>query len=392
MPPCKKRQWSKKATITPVGSFGQCRKMGVKKPPQLIYSTPMQTDSAQMKIQQMLTTTPPALSNNDVIRIAVKYYGIDARIQPLVSERDQNFRLETDDARRFVCKISNHAEQLKVIDFQNRALLHIAEKDASFPLPRVIPTLDEQLHCTVKSGGKTHFVRVLSWLEGVALGKATTDRALANRLGQLLARLGLALQGFDHPGSSPPSLWDMKRAGGLRELLTYIQDPGLRPFISQALDGFDTKVKPALDLLRSQVIHNDMNPDNVLVARNQPECINGVIDFGDMVKSPLIIDLAIAAAYQLSDGESPLNGALPMITGYHTIRPLQDLEMELLMDLIKTRLVTSLLINSYRVTLFPKNREYLMTSYNSARNFLIKLEQQSADEALRQIRAACVSA
>ena len=351
----------------------------------------MQTDSAHAIIQQMLTTTPPAFSNSDAIRIATVHYGIDSRVRLLVSERDQNFLLDTVDGKRFTLKISNHAEQEEVIDFQNRALRHVAQRDVSYPLPRVIPNLDGQLHCTVEAGGKTHFVRVLSWLEGEVLGKATTDAGLANRMGRLLARLGLALEGFDHPGSNPPSLWDMKRASGLRELLVHIQDPELRLLMGQALDRFDTRVKPVLDTLRAQVIHSDMNPDNLLMDKTQAGRITGIIDFGDMVKSPLIIDLAVAAAYQLGDGEDPLGCVLPMVAGYHSVRPLQAPETEILMDLIRTRLITSLLIASYRVTLFPENREYLLRSYDSARNFLINLDQQDAGEALQRIHAACAS-
>lgn len=337
----------------------------------------------------MLTTTPPAVSEADVMGIAVSHYGIDATLSRLVSERDQNFRLDAKDGQHFTLKISNSAEQLQVIDFQNRALMHIAEKDASFPIPRVIPNLDGQLHSTVESGGDTHFVRVLSWLDGVVLGNATKDIDLANRLGRLLARLGLALHGFDHPGSNPALLWDMKRASGLHDLLAYVEEPDLRRTISQTLDRFDTKVKPVLDTLRTQVIHSDMNPDNVLMDKVHPDRISGIIDFGDMVKSPLVIDLAIAAAYQLSEGEDPLSGALPMIAGYHATRPLQAPELELLADLIKTRLVTSLLINSYRVTLFPENRPYLMTSYDTAMSFLMSLSRQHPAEAPERIHAAC---
>ena len=356
------------------------------------YTSHMKTESAQATIQRMLTTTPPALSEADVVSIAASHFGLDATLRKLVSERDQNFRLDATDGKRYTLKISNSAENLQVIDFQNRALLQVAEKDSSFPLPRVIPTLDGQLHCTVESRGNTHFVRVLSWLDGVVLGDATQDVDLANRLGRLLARLGLALEGFDHPGSNPPLLWDMKRASGLRELLDYIEEAGLRHTIGQTLDRFDSKVKPVMDTLRTQVIHGDVNPDNVLMGKTQTDQIAGLIDFGDMVKSPLIFDLAIAAAYQLSDGEDPLCGVLPVIAGYHSTRSLLDIEIELLTDLIKTRLITSLLISSYRVSLFPENREYLMTSYDSARNFLINLSRKDAGEALERIHAVCTSA
>lgn len=343
-------------------------------------------------IQKMLTTTPPAFSADEAVAVAASQYGIHASVHPLVSERDQNYRLDTDDGKRFVLKISNQAEQLEVIDFQNQALLYVEESDASLPLPRVIPNLHGQLHCSVEHEGKTYFVRVLSWLDGLLLDEAEASAGLGKQLGRLLARLGLALDGFDHPGSNPPSLWDMKRAAGLRDLLPYIEEPALRQLITRTLDRFDSQLEPVLATLRTQVIHSDMHQGNVLMDEKNPDQVSGLIDFGDIVKSPLIIDLAIASAYQLSEGDDPLSGALPMIAGYHAVRPLQDIEMELLMDLIKTRLITSVLISSYRVTLFPENREYLMTSHQSAINYLTRLQDLGADEALERIHAACVSA
>ncbi len=349
----------------------------------------MTTDTTQTIIQKMLITTPPAFSITEAVSIAAGNYGIHGQAHPLDSDRDQNFRLDANDGKRYVLKISNDAEQLQVIDCQNRALLYMENHDDSLPLPRVIPDLDGQLHCDVLKDGKTHFVRVLSWVEGMVLHDTKANAGLANRLGRLLARLGLALDGFEHPGSNPPSLWDMKRAAGLRDLLVYIEEPELRALVTQTLDQFVSNVKPALDTLRTQVIHGDLNPGNVLMDKAKPDDISGIIDFGDMVKSPLIIDLAIASSYQLSDDDDPLGGALPMIAGYHAIRPLQAGEMELFTDLIRTRLITSLLISSYRVTLFPENRDYLMISYNSARNFLINLSHLSADDALERIRAVC---
>jgi Ser/Thr protein kinase RdoA (MazF antagonist) len=135
-----------------------------------------------------------------------------------------------------------------------------------------------------------------------------------------------------------------------------------------------------------------MNPDNVLIDAANSHRISGLIDFGDMVRSPLIMDLAIAAAYQLNENDDPLSGALPMIAGYHAIKPLLDIEMELLTVLIRTRLITSLLIGSYRVTLFPENRDYLMTSHESATNFLKLLQPLKTDDAFHRVQVACGSA
>ncbi len=349
----------------------------------------MKADSSLAIIQSMLTTSAPGFSDEAGAEIAAQYFGIRAKTKPLVSERDQNFRLDAEDGTRYTLKISNQAEQEQVIEFQNHALLHVAVADPSLPLPRVLSSLDGQLHCKVVTAGMTYFVRVFSWLEGRILKEAASDPEFANHLGRLLAKLGLALAGFDHPGSNPPLLWDMKRAAGLHDLLAHVEDDDLRRLCARTLDHFVSDVEPEFKSLRTQVIHNDMNPGNVLVENAFPDRICGLIDFGDMTRSPLIIDLAVAASYQLSRGSDPLEGALPMIAGYNDIRPLLVPEMALLTDLIRTRLVTSILIGSYRAKLFPENKAYLLISQTTARQFLAGLQQLDPNQALKRIAAAC---
>ncbi|MCP4044659.1 MAG: hypothetical protein GY732_01550, partial [Gammaproteobacteria bacterium] len=57
----------------------------------------MNTDFTQTTIQNMLTTTPPAFSMAEAASVAADHYGIHATVHPLVSERDQNFRLDAHD-------------------------------------------------------------------------------------------------------------------------------------------------------------------------------------------------------------------------------------------------------------------------------------------------------
>lgn len=346
----------------------------------------MKPDSTQEQIQQVLTNSPPTFSMAGALQIAAKHFGIEATAKPLDSERDQNFQLKTSDGKRFTLKIANHAEGPEIADFQNRALIHVAEYDASIPVPRVIPTIDGEMHCEVTHDGNVHIVRVLSWLEGALLDDAKIDTDLGYRLGSLLATLGAALKDFDHPASNPPLLWDMKRAAGLRNLLPDIDEPDLRQLIAKTLDQFDSHTKPVLDTLRTQVIHNDMNRGNVLLDQTDPNEISGVIDFGDLVKSPLIIDLAVAASYILDEGDDPLAGVLPLIAGYHSVTPLLDTELRLLTDLIRTRLITTLLICSCRVKLFPENTEYLMISHASAQRHLTNLDELGNETAYDRIR------
>ena len=349
----------------------------------------MQAKLEQTNLMDLLTTTPPGLSVGEAARLASDYFGIEAAAWQLDSERDQNFRLDASDGGRYVLKIANPAEKTQTIDFQNSALNHIAKTDATLPIPKVIPDLEGRLMFQEDIAGEKHIVRVLSWLDGVERDDPVTSPKLAAELGYMLARLGLALQDFTHPGSDHDLLWDMKRAAGLREIVVYSEGSAEYDLIVKTLDHFEQLVQPKLLSLRRQVIFNDLHAGNVLVDKNDEMRISGIIDFGDLIRSPLIIDLAVASSYQLAPGEDPLIGALPMIAAYDRLCPLQDQEMELLTDLIRTRLITSLIIGTCRSQLFPENSEYVLNSNVSAANALETLQKLRAEDALRRIRSAC---
>lgn len=339
-------------------------------------------------LQGLLTTSPPEFTAAEVEKLAAEHFSIQAEANLLASERDQNFCLKTADKQRYTFKIANHAEQLAVVEFQNGALQHMAELDPGLPLPRVIANRQGDFHTRVEHGGKAHWVRLLSWVEGSVLYDSKTSPRLLDEMGQLLARMGLALKDYQHPGSNPPLLWDMKQASGLRGLLPCIEEPALRIMIEAALDRFDDLL-PDLMKMRTQVIYNDLNPDNVLVDPGNPDRISGIIDFGDLVESPLVIDLAVAAAYYLDKGDDPLAAAAPLIAGYHKLRPLLPEEMNILTGLIKTRLITSILIMSWRMSEFPENRDYLQRSHASSKAFLMSLSRLDNKSAFQQIRTFC---
>ena len=72
-------------------------------------------------------------------------YGIDARLEPLASERDQNFLATGSDGSMQVLKFANAYESKAITDFQVQGLLHVARVDPDFPVPRIVPTNDGEL-------------------------------------------------------------------------------------------------------------------------------------------------------------------------------------------------------------------------------------------------------
>jgi hydroxylysine kinase len=340
----------------------------------------------------VMTTPPPELSADAISRVLREYYGIDGTVHVLASERDQNFLVERNIGTPCVLKIANPAEATAVTDFQIAALLHVAETDPGLPLPRVVRALDGSSRKTiVGEDDREHVVRVLTWLDGIPLGNAEPRPDNAADLGSALARLGVALQDFDHPASNYSLLWDIKGAENLLTLLGNIEDQLLSATCRRHLQRFAQYTKPALKNLRSQVIYNDLHASNVLVDPQDPQKISGIIDFGDIVKSPLIIDVAVASAYLVDDSASPLARIQAFLAGYSKVRPLQQDEVDLLYDLILTRNVMTIIISHWRAARYPDNREYVLRSEALARNSINTLKALGKHAVTRALSAPCLS-
>ncbi|MDY0881639.1 phosphotransferase [Dongia soli] len=309
----------------------------------------------------LLSSPPPSLSEAQAESLAKTHFGIVVTATRLTSERDANFRLKTSSGVSYVLKIANPAEDPLVTNLQTKALLHIAAIDADLPVQRIYPTLDGVPEYMLPDGtGRHMIVRLFSYLEGEPLHQVESSPALRRNLGTALAQLGLALRGFFHPAAGHDLLWDIKNARRMRELLSYIEEPSRRALVELILTRFDDHVTPALPRLRAQIVHNDLNPHNVLVHAQDHSRVTGILDFGDMVHTPLINDLAVAAAYQLSVQGDPLADAGDFIAAYHAVTPLEPIEIDLLYDLIGARLATTATITSWRAARYPENRAYIL--------------------------------
>ena len=86
-----------------------------------------------------------------------------------------------------------------------------------------------------------------------------------------------------------------------------------------------------------------MNPDNVLVSKEDPSSVVGMIDFGDMLHAPLIKDLAVACAYETIRVESLYRGSKDLLLGYHSENNLLESEAILLPMLAYNRIAMSLI-------------------------------------------------
>ncbi len=337
----------------------------------------------------VLTSLPPAFSAARVEAIVDTLYGLKGTFTPLDSERDQNFRLTEANGQSWVVKIANAAEELQALDFQAALLRHVSEIDPALPLPQLKPTLSgEVLGRCSGDDGRPHFVRMVSWLPGKPFAKGRKSEALFASFGATLGRLARALQGFGHPGAARDFDWDVTQAGKSRARLAFIDEAWQRDILEYFLDRFDNHVAQRLKRCRAQVIHGDANDYNVLVDSETGERIAGIIDYGDAIHSPLINELAVAAAYAIMDRDAPIDDAGIMAAAFHRENPLLAEEIDLLFDLMALRLVISVTISASRRDR-SKDNAYLSISEAPAWNLLKRLRAMDPMIATGILRQAC---
>jgi Ser/Thr protein kinase RdoA (MazF antagonist) len=338
----------------------------------------------------LLTTDPPELSAADAAELLREHYGLEGTLTLQYSERDQNFLVRTNSGAEHVLKIANSAEVAAITDFQIAALLHLEKSHPEVRVPHVIRTLDGDTRIRiVAQDGRSHTARVLSWLPGTLLRFADMGADAATKMGAALASLGSALRDFEHPASDYPLLWDIKQAGKLFTLLDTVADTALRAVLRQHLEVFVTEIKPRLPDLRCQVIHNDLNPGNVLFNPDNTSEVAGIIDFGDMIHSPLVVDVAVASAYLCKSGDAPFANVFEFVRGYNDVTPLLANEIELLPYMINLRNLTSLIISYWRASRHPEDRDDILGTEDYSLQMITTMGQHQPSDISRDLQDYC---
>ncbi|RKF14019.1 aminoglycoside phosphotransferase [Roseovarius spongiae] len=344
---------------------------------------------APMDETDPLAQDAPVIGPEEAADLARDLFGVKGRIRPLSAEKDANFHVTLGSGEEALLKVTNAAEPRAVTDMQTAVLIHIAGVAPDLPVPRVHASLSGGASEIITGpDGRPHVVRLLGYLPGAILANATLAPGLRGELGALLARLARAMRGFFHPAAGHVLQWDIKQAHRLRPMLEAVADDALRARLETLLDRFDADIAPRLPGLRAQVVHNDFNPHNLLVDGTRATKVTGVIDFGDMVHTPLACDLAVACSYQLGDGADPLAGVTEMVAGYASVLPLEDEEIALLPDLIRLRHATTLTLGAWRARRYPENADYILRNSEGARRGLGALDQIGDAVTLERLRAA----
>jgi 4-aminobutyrate aminotransferase-like enzyme/Ser/Thr protein kinase RdoA (MazF antagonist) len=285
---------------------------------------------------------PPVFEPGEAATILADVFGVVGALGALPADRDLNFRVGATDGTRYVLKFSNPADVEPVLDMQRAVMSHIRSVDPSLPIGSTVPTLDGAgWQQTTAHDGRRSFVRLFTHLDGHHAGIDELGHDALRDWGSTLARLARAMRGFFHPAAGYEVQWDLRHTPRLRSRLPDI-DPEHRAIVTEVLDRYDERVAPIQRGLRAQVVHDDMCPDNVLV--DDRGAITGILDFGDMTHTALVNDLASSVADTVGGRADALESAVAILSGYHSVTPLEPAEAAVLADLVAARCAMTVLL------------------------------------------------
>jgi Ser/Thr protein kinase RdoA (MazF antagonist) len=324
----------------------------------------------------------PRFSASAALGLAHREYGIAGEISVLPSERDQNFLIHDAARGKIVLKIANRDDSPELLDFQHQAMRR-AGGGVACRIQEIVPTRSGgDIGALEDTAGVRHCFRALTWIEGAVLGReAVRGAPLLESLGACVAQLDRVLLGFTHPAMHRTLQWDLRHADLARDKAALLP----RSRREWAENTFEEWRRIDWPRLRTSVIHGDVNDYNVLIDGGR---ISGLLDFGDMVHSAVVCDLAVTLAYAVLRQADPLAAAACVIRGYHRENPLTESEQCALMPLMRARLAMSLCYSAHNRVRNPGDA-YQTVSEAAVLELVDRLESREA--ALHMVRAACAN-
>jgi Ser/Thr protein kinase RdoA (MazF antagonist) len=300
-----------------------------------------------------LTAEFSPLSETTATTLLVQHYGIDAtHISRLATERDDTFVVTTPQGRH-IAKFAHPLDDWATLHDQVTVLHRLAERAPDLPVQRVMPSREGHVLTRIIDGaGTARLLRVLSYLDGEVLGSRARPLEAMVVLGRLHARLAVAIADIGDD-TDPPLLgaatpWNLLALDEYAPHLDVIDDNDLRVVVERTIERVGERAMPALRMQPRPLAHNDVHGDNVLV-HTAPFTITGVLDFGDMCRTPRVADLAVAASYargRVGATDEPWAAARAYVAGYETEQPLTSDEHALLPELVLLRLAQRGILNS----------------------------------------------
>ena len=164
----------------------------------------------------------PVIDAKEAAALAEACFGVRGTASELPAEVDRNFLITTEDGQHYILTVTPGGWDFEELDLQVAALEVLESTEMAGLAPTVIAAIDgERLVRRAVADGSEHWLRMVHYLEGLPLAHLSDHPpSLLEEIGGWLARLDLALMGFDHPGARRRIPWDLSRTLELADSLT----------------------------------------------------------------------------------------------------------------------------------------------------------------------------
>ena len=318
--------------------------------------------------------------------LCLQHFQIHVEAKALNGYDELNFLLKDKIGQQYILKVATDEHGYHFLDAQVKIVNHLSKSEVSGKFQHyLLNTAGKELTILVIEG-KNYYLRILSFVKGIFWVDANekTD-ALHIDLGNLLGRMDKALQNFSHPAMHRHYTWDVSTAMDANAKIKYITNHERRRMAGYFLLQFEMEVLPVLSSLRHAYAHNDANDYNLLV---QGDVVSGLIDFGDMVYTALINNVAVACTYAMLNNNHPLHTASLVVKSYHAVYPLTSEELDILYYLIAARLCISVTQSAYNASQDSSNEHHFITE-KPAWDLMYQLIRINPIKAQDAFRKAC---
>ncbi len=295
-------------------------------------------------------TSFPCFSLSEVEKIVETHFGIRTKAHNLVGYSDQNLHLQDEKGNEYTLKISHQNTQKNALILQNTAISFLYGKVEGLCLPYIYPNkAGENIISVEDEQGISYFMRLLSWVKG-SLWEHIFPHSIEVRreLGQKLAKMDTLLQDFTPPVSQNLSRkWDILNVIWVLDELNNIKNEADREIMIHFITNYQADIFPYIEVFRKGMIQNDANTFNILVEYvDSTQKVVGLIDFGELMESKVVCELAISCAYLSMNYDNPLPIAAQIIKGFHSVFPLNDREMRAIFPLMANRAIISVMYSA----------------------------------------------
>ena len=325
-------------------------------------------------------------SEKEIEELLKKYYQLDVKAKALTGEYEFNYLLVAADGTKYIFKLATDEHNFDFFDAQVKIVNHLLHSEVADKFSHYVPNLDGELLSKIQVNGKAYYIRLLTFLDGdfwMDLNEKQDE--LHVDLGDFLGKMDKALQDFSHPAMKRHYTWDINNTADANRKLSCIKDHERRRIAGYFILQFEMEVLPNISLLRHAYAHHDANDTNILIKGGK---VRGLIDFGDMVYTALVNNLAVACTYAMMNHPDPLHAASLVVSGYHQAYPLTEQEVDLMYYLIAGRLCISVTQSAWNASL-ETNNEHHFISVVPAWDLLNKLIRINPLKAKDQFRKAC---